>query len=339
MEANRDRFDSLRRRDDGRIIQARDRWSSISSFFYLQQQMALLPMSTTPQSSDPSPELPHPRRGWRTIAVGIVWLSLACALLWWFGHPLWDAYRDYRQVSREAETSAPIGYVGVNLRRTYFDKPLRFFDTSKDRKRLWAAKGSDGKPEFYDVTEAAFEVDRVAGGFGRDSIPGIDYPLFEPPGSDRTSRMPASHPVLGLVFQDGPRSYPLDLLRKIEVVNDQGDGKVFAIVYDRQREQARFFDRRIDDYPITFGTTGYALGPTEDPKIGTPLLYDRKTRSLWLPEESALVCVNGPLQGTKLSVASVPEQTTWSDWSSRYPQTRVLIGSDRDGDNKPIPTE
>src|SRR5262245_25298899 len=77
-----------------------------ASFFYLQPQMALLPMSTTPQSSVPSPEPPHPRRGWRTIATGIVGLVLASALLWWFGHPVWEAYRDDRQVSREAESSA-----------------------------------------------------------------------------------------------------------------------------------------------------------------------------------------------------------------------------------------
>src|SRR5262249_35108347 len=156
---------------------------------------------------------------------------------------------------------------------------------------------------FYDVTEAAFEVDKVAGGYGRDSIPGIDYPLFDPPGSDRTSKLHAGHAVLGLVFQDGPRAYPLDLLRKIEVVNDQGDGKPFAIVYDRQPHRAQVYDRQIDNRPVTFGTTGYAVGSTEDPKDGTPLLYDRKTSSLWLPEETALVCVNGKLKGTKLPVA------------------------------------
>jgi hypothetical protein len=298
-------------------------------------------MSTTPLSSEPSPESPpsHSPRGWRRIAAGIGGIALASSLLWWFGRPLWDTYRDYRQVSKEAETSAPIGYVGVSLRRTYFDKPIRFFDTSTGRKKLWAAKGADGKPEFYDVTDAGFEVDKIAGGFGRDSIPGIDYPIFDPPASDRASKLNAGHAVLGLVLHDGTRAYPLDLLRKIEVVNDEGDGKPFAIVYDRQRDQARIFDRRIDRRPVTFGTTGYALGQTDDPKIGTPLLYDRKTRSLWLPDESALVCVNGALKGTKLPVALTPEVTTWPDWLGRHPQTRVLMGSDRDGDRKPIPTE
>jgi Protein of unknown function (DUF3179) len=296
-------------------------------------------MSTTPQSSPLSAESPPPPRGWRLIAVRIGGAALAVALLWWFGRPLWDTYRDYRQIRQESEISAPIGYVGVSLRRTYFDKPRQFFDVSTGRKRLWAAKGADGKPEFYDVTDAGFEVDKVAGGFGRDSIPGIDYPIFDPPQSDRATKLNAGHTVLGLVLHDGPRAYPLDLLRKIEVVNDEGDGKAFAIVYDRQRDWARLYDRRIEDRPVTFGTTGYALGHTDDPKDGTPVLYDRRTRSLWLPEEYVLVCVNGPLKGTKLPVALTPEDTTWSDWLRRHPQTRVLTGSDRDGDRKPIPAE
>ena len=309
-----------------------------------------LAASTAPYSGHPHEhntryERPVPRgtpaRGSRTIATGIGGLVLASTFLWWYGRPLWEAYRDYRENSREAESSAPIGYVGVNLRRTYYDKPMQFFDTSTGRKRLWAAKGANGEPEFYDVSEAAFEVDKVAGGFGRDSIPGIDYPLFESPRSERTSKLGAGHKVLGLVLEDGPRAYPLDLLRKIEVVNDEGGGKPFVIVYDRQRDQVWVYDRRIDDRPVTFGTTGYALGPTEDPKIGTPLLYDRKTRSLWLGlDETGLVCVNGPLKGPQLPVVfTSPQATTWSAWLASHPETRVLIGSDRDGDAKPIPRE
>jgi hypothetical protein len=49
--------------------------------------------------------------------------------------------------------------------------------------------------------------------------------------------------------------------------------------------------------------------------------------------------VNGPLKGTKLPVVLTPEVTTWSNWLGRHSETRVLMGSDRDGDRKPIPTE
>jgi hypothetical protein len=264
--------------------------------------------------------------------------AVAVGLLWWLGHGTWSAYREYRQASREAEEGAPVGYVGVSLRRTYNDKPPRFFDTTGGRKRLWAAKGADGRPEFYDVTDAAFVVDKVSGGYGRDSIAGIDYPLFERPDSPRVRQFRGPLEVWGLALPDGARAYPRDLLRKIEVVNDEA-GVPFAIVFDRRHNVARFYDRRVDGRPVTFGTTGYAFGDSDDPQSGRPLLYDRKTRSLWLPEEEALACVNGPLKGTRLPATLRPHQTTWGDWRAGHPQTLVLVGSDRDEDRKPIPAE
>jgi hypothetical protein len=298
-------------------------------------------MNMTSPLEDPSSEPVRARRGWRSTAARVGMLAIALGLLGWFGRPLWSTFFDYRQISQEAEGSAPVGYVGVNLRRTYYDKPTRFLDASAGHKRLWAAKGADGNPEYYDVTEASFEVDRVAGGFGRDSIPGIDYPLFEPAGSPTAGKLHAGQAIYGVAFRDGPRAYPRDLLRKIEVVNDEADGTPFAIVFDRRSDQAWFYDRRIDNRAVTFGTTGYAIGPTDDPKDGTPLLYDRKTRSLWLAEQAALVCVNGPLKGTRLPAATglAAEAATWSAWTGKHPDTRVLVGSDRDGDRKPIPGE
>jgi hypothetical protein len=273
----------------------------------------------------------------RIVTIGLG-TALAVGLLWWLGRGTWSAYQEYRLASQGAEESAPVGYVGVSLRRTYNDKPPRFFDTAGGRKRLWAAKGADGQPEFYDVSDAAFAVDKVSGGYGRDSIAGIDYPLFEGPDSPRVRQFRDQHAIYGLALPDGARAYPRDLLRKIEVVNDEG-GIPFAIVFDRQHNAARFYDRRVEGSPVTFGTTGYALGDSDDPQAGRPLLYDRKTKSLWLPEERDLVCVNGPFKGTRLAATLQPQQTTWGAWVAGHPQTRVLVGSDRDDDHKPIPTE
>ena len=273
------------------------------------------------------------------VAAAVLCIALGVGLLWWVGRGAWSAYREYQEASEAAEEGVPIGYVGVNLRRTYYDKPPRFFDTSGGRKRLWAAKGADGLPEFYDVTDAAFPVAQVAGGYGRDSIPGIDYPRFEGPDSPRVRTFRDQHEFYGLESSDGARAYPRDLLRKIEVVNDEAGGTPLAIVFDREQEVARFYDRRIDGRPITLGTTGYALGDSDDPKLGRPVLYDRKTKSLWLPEEKSLVCVNGPLKGKALPATLQPQKTTWAAWKAGHPQTQVLVGSDRDDVRKPIPTE
>jgi hypothetical protein len=273
------------------------------------------------------------------LATYVLGIALGIGLLWWLGRGTWSAYQEYRAASQEAEEAAPIGYVGVSLRKTYNDKPPQFLETRGGRKRLWAARGADGQPEFYDVTDAAFPVAQISGGYGRDSIPGIDYPLFEGPSSPHGRNFRDRQACYGLALPDGARAYPRDLLRKIEVVNDEGNGVPFAIVFDRQHDVARFYDRRVGGRPVTFGTTGYALGDSDDPKLGRPVLYDRKTRSLWLPEEKALVCVNGPLKGTELPTALQPEPTTWGRWLASHPQTQVLVGSDRDNDRKPIPSE
>src|SRR5262249_381911 len=82
------------------------------------------------------------------------------------------------------------------------------------------------------------------------------------------------------------------------------------------------------------GTTGYAYGLEDTPENGQPLLYDRTTRSLWLPEGRELVCVNGPAKGTKLPEVRNPERTTWSRWVAQHPDTRILMASHR---HKPGP--
>jgi hypothetical protein len=184
------------------------------------------------------------------------------------------------------------------------------------------------------VTEADFAPERLSGGFGRDSVPGVDYPIFEGPESGRWSRLRTRQEFYGLESPDGPRGYPADLLRKIEVVNDRDSEGPFAIVFDRSRDEAHFYGRTLDGDEITFGTTGYAYGQTDVPDTGRPLLYDRSTRSLWLPDGGSLVCVSGKSRGARLPEIRTPERTTWSRWVSKHPGTKVLMGNDRD---KPIP--
>jgi hypothetical protein len=261
-------------------------------------------------------------------AIGVVaWL-----LLW----RAWTEYRDYRDSWREAEDAAPVGYIGTNFRRSYHYKPAVFLHQEQGRTQLWAARKDDGQPEFWDVTDADIVVGRLSGGFGRDSVPGIDYPIFEQPGTERGQRLRARQEFYGLNLPEGPRGYPADLLKKIEVVNDRDAQGPFAIVFDRSRNEAHFYARTLDGRELTLGTTGYAYGPSESPENGQPLLYDRTTRSLWLPEGKALVCVSGPAKGAKLPEVRNPQRVTWSDWVAQHPKTQVLMGNDRE---KPIPLQ
>jgi len=295
------------------------------------------PKSIAPEfaASDPgeSPSPPPPPRGIRVVlrvmTTALVVGALA-ALVWFVGRRAWNEYRDYQEASRAAEDAAPVGYIGVNYRRSYHYKPARFLLEEQGRTKLWASKKEDGQPEFWDVTDADIVVARLSGGFGRDSVPGIDYPIFEAADSERGQRLRPRQVVYGLNLAEGSRGYPADLLKKIEVVNDRDRQGQFAIVFDRSRNEAHFYARTHDGREVTFGTTGYAYGPTQSPENGQPLLYDRTTRSLWLPEGKELVCVSGQAKGTKLPEVRNAERVTWSEWVAQHPKTRILMGNDRD---------
>ena len=264
--------------------------------------------------------------------LGIFAIAAIAAMSIWhlYGRTLWVDYNRWRADVRDSEDSVPIGYVGIHYRRTYNDRPIAFHFEKEGRKTLWAAKGEAGNPpEFYDVTDAAFAVKEVGGGFGRDSIPGIDAPLLEPPEGPHARFLRSRQMIFGLALEAGPRAYPEDLLEKIEVVNDSDGATPFVIVYDRGRRRALAFERTTKGGQVTFGTTGYSLHEA-------PLLYDRKTKSLWLLSGDDFVSVSGELKGTGLARFKDAAHEAWPEWHSRHPDTLVVIGSDRE---KPIPGE
>jgi hypothetical protein len=200
--------------------------------------------------------------------------AVAAAGLWTIvGKTLWSEYQNLRRETRATEDSAPVGYIGLHYRRSYNDRPLAFHVEKDGRKLLFATKGEGSEPEYYDVTEAAIDLRLVDGGFGRDSIPGVDYPIIDSPDTSTGRSLRASQPVYGVDLRTGPRAYPKELIEKIEVVNDHDGTTPLAIVFDRPRQQVLVFERSVRGAPFTFGTTGYTLDKQ-------PLLYDRKTRSL-----------------------------------------------------------
>ena len=264
----------------------------------------------------------------------LIFLGVLGGLGWTFGGRVWREVRDLRESQRGAEENAPVGYVGTSFRKTYHDRPAQFLTNKDGRKLLYALKEGD-KIEYFDVTDAAVEMDSLSGGFGRDSNPSIDYPIFEASDTERALRLRPRQDVYGLGDARSARAYPVELLNRVEVVNDRLGDSALAIVFDRSIGEARVYERKIDGKEFTFGTTGYAHG-VEDPVRGKSLLYDRKTQSLWLPDDQMIVCVNGPLKGTKLPAILKPARMAWSAWLSANPGTTVLMGNDR---SKPIPSE
>ncbi len=284
--------------------------------------------------TEPSAQVAVPRRPGSRLArhLGLYALVITAAAvgLWFaFGKVLWAEYGKLVRESRLSEDTVPVGYIGLNYRRSYNDRPLHFHGVVEGRKTLFAAKTESGTIDVYDVTDAAFDPQTVQGGFGRDSIPGIDYPIIDPPGGKDGRILRDRQSVFGLNLKEGPRTYPHDLMTKIEVVNDKDGATPIVIVYDRKAQAVVAFERVFGGAATTFGTTGYSCQQQS-------LLYDRKTKSLWLLQNDNLVCVNGPLKGSVAKPRDKASPTLWGDWKRTHSTTTVLVGNDR---AKPIPTE
>lgn len=286
-----------------------------------------------PQINAPPP-VATPPRGRRLLRVLVpLAAAVAVGLFVWqsMGRKLWKDVRELRREMRDSDDSAPVGYLGINYRRSYNDRPPAFHFEKDGKKTLWAAKGVDGLPDdYYDVTSARFDLPSLDGGFGRDSIPGIDYPIYESPQSPRAPNLHDRQEVLCLDLDSGHLAFPKGLLEKIEVVNGNDSSTPFVAVYDRGRGLAFSFRRTTSEGVISLGTTGYS-------SLKKPLLYDRKTKSLWLlSPRDELVCVNGKMEGMKLDVFRAVAPTDWAHCRRSHPDARVLIGNDR---SKPIPSE
>ena len=272
---------------------------------------------------------PRDRRFRVLVSVGMVGLTLV--ILWLgIGRNLASQYQSYWEARQAAEDNAPIGYLGLNPRRSYNDRAVVFLSENEGRTTLFAAKRGGGEPdEVYDVTEASIDLATLEGGFGRDSIPGIDYPIIETAEGERGGRLRTRQDVFALGLGPVSRVYPRDLLEKIEMVNDRVGDAPLLIVYDRGRTTAFAFSRAVDGSVVSFGSTGYS-------RFKQPVLYDRKTRSLWVIENAELLCVAGSLKGRSLKPGPTLVTTTWGAWSGKNPNTTIVVGNDR---SLPIPSE
>ncbi|MCH8878650.1 MAG: DUF3179 domain-containing protein [Planctomycetes bacterium] len=112
-----------------------------------------------------------------------------------------------------------------------------------DRTLLWASgdRESDGA-KWYDFTGAPMPAEDLQFGIGQDAIKAIDDPVFVDPDDPRLLRIPTStyrpeeEPktndeimVIGYVYGDDARAYPVALLDDHELVNDMVGGKPVTV--------------------------------------------------------------------------------------------------------------
>jgi len=76
------------------------------------------------------------------------------------------------------------------------------------------------------------------------------------------------------------------------------------------------YGREIDGRTLTLVPSGWTYRRTL-------VLYDKETETLWYPDGEDLLGIQGPFVDRRLPGLGA-EDTRWSDWVRRHPESRVL---------------
>ena len=157
--------------------------------------------------------------------------------------------------------------------------------------------------------------DIVQGGPPRDGIPAISQPNYV--AADDASFLRADDIVLGFSINGSAFAYPRHIMNWHELVNDKVEGQAFVISYCPLCGSGMAFSADVGSDHLTFGVSGLLYN-------NDLIFYDRQTESLWSQIERR--SISGPKVGSKLQQLYL-EHTTWQDWRSKHPDTRVLSES------------
>lgn len=178
---------------------------------------------------------------------------------------------------------------------------------------LWLSGCSAQSKNGFDLEGALVPPEHIlSGGPAKDGIPAIDSPRFVEAG--QAGFLKADSWVLGMVYQGQAKAYPINILNWHEVVNDRFGDEPVVITFCPLCGSGMAFSARLDGKAHTFGVSGLLYN-------SDVLLYDRQTQSLW--SQLLSQAISGPHKGRRLTALPVLH-TTWQDWRSRHPDTRVL---------------
>lgn len=152
----------------------------------------------------------------------------------------------------------------------------------------------------------------------RDGIPAIVDPVYARDWSDTAGdgdrELHADDLVLGIEVNGRARAYPVKVLSRHEVVNDDFGGPLL-VTYCPVCRSGIAAERRVAGESRTFGVSGFLYN-------ANLVMYDQASESLW--SQLLATAIRGPLVGTRLSLRPVTT-TTWAEWQENYPDTEVLV--------------
>jgi len=166
-----------------------------------------------------------------------------------------------------------------------------------------------------DFSKSAIDMDQlIDGGMGRDGILPIDDPIFVPVAD--VDWLGDRSPVILLEMDDEVRAYPLAVLMRHEIVNDEIDGLPIAITFCPLCYSPVVYERRIEGETLRLGVTGYLY------KSGF-IMWDDKTESWWTQFTGTAIV--GEYIGQMLPMVA-SQVVGYETYIERYPEGFVLVG-------------
>ena len=163
----------------------------------------------------------------------------------------------------------------------------------------------------FDLSDSSIPADEIKrGGPPRDGIPSIDRPKFI--SAAEADWLSDTDRVIGLVYEDIARAYPISIMNWHEIVNDNFAGTPVLVTFCPLCGTGVVFlpeEGRAD-----FGVSGLLYN-------SDVLLYDRDTESLW--SQILAEAVTGERLGDRLQVLPALH-TTWGQWRRMRPDSAVL---------------
>ena len=151
------------------------------------------------------------------------------------------------------------------------------------------------------------------GGPPPDGIPSIDLPTFTTV-SGADGWLEPDDLLIVLTHKGIERGYPFRILTHHEIVNDTVGGDPIVVTYCPLCGSGIAYERTIDCEPVEFGTSGLLFN-------SNLVMYDRRTRSLWMQIGGQAVL--GSMSGQWLTPIAV-DVVRWEEWSAHHPDAEIL---------------
>ena len=164
----------------------------------------------------------------------------------------------------------------------------------------------------------------LSGGVRRDGIPPIDDPTFVSI-AEASETWQAQTPVIALAIDGEARAYPLGILTRHEIVNDQFGDRPVAVTFCPLCNSAIVFDRTVDGQTLRFGVSGLL-------RNSDLIMWDDVTESWW--QQFTGEGIVGEYTGTLLDI--IPSTVvSYEAFTTQYPDGTVLATNGRNYNNNP----